>query len=307
MTTILTAIRDQERTTDLSRSGTTILVQTSLTNANRRGEPVQQIIGFVSDFGLEDAWVGVCHAVIYRACPQARVVDLGHQIPPFDIRKGAAIAAAGVRQLPDSILLVVVDPGVGGGRRDLCIVTAQGTRLVGPDNGVLLPAAWRAGGIVDVVALDPTKVDFAGPLPTFHARDVLAPAAAALACGVEPRSLGDAVDPKTLTPGPFASFTIEPPYIAGEAIEADRFGSLRFNIPAEQIDELGLHVRLIEVGLGHNTLAVPFGLTFADVPEGSPVLLVDSSGWLTLAVNTGSAADRYGVEPGTRVRLRALE
>ena len=91
---------------------------------------MQNIICFVSDFGLEDTWVGVCHAVIHRACPLARVVDLAHQIPPFDIRKGAAVAAAGVHQLPDAIHLVVVDPGVGGGRADLVLVTERGTRLV---------------------------------------------------------------------------------------------------------------------------------------------------------------------------------
>ena len=125
---------------------------------------MQQIIAFASDFGLEDTWVGVCHAIILRACPMAQVVDLGHQLPPFDIRKAAATAAAGVYQLPDAIHLIVVDPGVGGGRRDLCIVTKNGTRLIGPDNGVLIPAALRAGGIESAFALDSAKVDFSGPL-----------------------------------------------------------------------------------------------------------------------------------------------
>lgn len=268
---------------------------------------MQPIIGFVSDFGLEDTWVGVCHAVIYTACPQARVVDLGHQIPPFDLRKGAATAAAGVYQLPEAIHLVVVDPGVGGGRRDLCLTTGDGTRLIGPDNGVLLPAAWRAGGIAQAVALDAGKIDFSRPLPTFHARDVLAPAAAALACGVSPLSLGHEVAADSLHPAPFGRYGIEPPFVVGEALEADRFGSIRFNIPSEELESLGLNVERLEVGLGHNTLSVPFAKTFSDVAEGDPVMLVDSSGWLTLAVNTSSAQDRYGVEPGTPVRIRALD
>ena len=264
------------------------------------------IIGFISDFGLDDTWVGVCHAVIYRACPLARIVDLGHQIPPFDIRKGAATAAGGVYQIPEAIHLVVVDPGVGGGRRDLCIVTKNGTRLVGPDNGVLLPAAARAGGIRSVIALDAEKIDRDVPLPTFHARDVLAPAAAALACGVEPSSLGAEVDVDSLTPAPFGSYSLDGEYVNGEALEADRFGSLRFNIPAEDLEELGLRAPLLEISIGHNSLTVPFAGTFADVAEGDPVALVDSSGWLTLAVNTGSAADRYGVSPGAHVRVRAV-
>lgn len=263
------------------------------------------IIGFVSDFGLEDTWVGVCHAVIYRACPQARVVDLGHQIPPFDIRKGAATAAGGVYQIPEAIHLVVVDPGVGGGRRDLCIVTGNGTRLVGPDNGVLLPATWRAGGIKLAVALDPGMIDRDRPLPTFHARDVLAPAAAALACGVEPTSLGEPIDEAELFSAPFGRCAKVGSFVNGEILEADHFGSLRFNIPAEEIDELDLRSKWLEVGLGHNTLIVPFGETYSDVAEGEPVVLVDSSGWLTLSINTGSATDRYGVQPGANVRVRA--
>ena len=267
---------------------------------------MQSIIAFVSDFGLEDTWVGVCHAIMLRACPMAQIVDLGHQIPPFDLHKAAAMAAAGVYQLPDAIHLIVVDPGVGGARRDLCIVTKRGTRLVGPDNGVLLPAVWRAGGVAAAYSLDSVKVDPPEPLPTFHARDVLAPAAAALACGVDASALGNAIDPDTLAPAPFGRCRSEGGYVLGEVLESDRFGSLRFNVPAEELNSLGLGTGHVEIGLGHNTLVVPFGKTFSDVAEGEPVILVDSSGWLTLSVNMGSAIDRYGVESGMRVRLRSV-
>jgi len=186
------------------------------------------------------------------------------------------------------------------------VVTGTGTRLVGPDNGVLLPAAWRAGGVEKAYSIDPGKIDFRGPLATFHARDVLAPAAAALACGVEPSSIGTEVDLSTLAPAPFGQCTVNGSYVVGEVLEADRFGSLRINIPAEDIDKLGLRAEKLEITLGHNALSVLFADTFSRVDEGDPVLLVDSSGWLTLAVNTGDAADRYGVEPGTNVRVRAL-
>lgn len=268
---------------------------------------MQSIISFISDFGLEDTWVGICHAVIHQACPQAHVVDLGHQIPPFDVRKAAAMASAGVYQMPESIHLVVVDPGVGGGRRDLCLVARGGARLVGPDNGVLLPAAWRAGGIERAYAIEPSKIDFRGPLATFHARDVLAPAAAALACGVDPSSLGEEVSLDELAAAPFGLCRQEGGYVVGEVLEADRFGSLRFNVPAEDVVKLGLEARRLEVTIGHNALTVPFGTTFADVDEGDPVALLDSSGWLTLAVNRGDAADRYGVEAGNHVRIRPVE
>ena len=265
---------------------------------------MQSIICFISDFGTDDTWVGVCHAVIIGACPHARVVDLGHHIPPFDIRKGAATAAAGVYQLPDAIHLVVVDPGVGSGRRDICLVARRGTLLIGPDNGVLLPAAQRAGGVESAIVLDAGKIDFRAPLETFHARDILAPAAAALACGVEPASLGDAVDPGELAPAPFEECRVDGPFVVGEVLEADRFGSLRFNIPSDRMESLGLKGAMLEIALGHNSLSVPLARTYADVAEGEPVALVDSSGWLTLAVNRGDARDRFGAGSGTAVRIR---
>ncbi len=267
---------------------------------------MQQIIAFVSDFGLDDAWVGVCHAVIYRACPLSQVVDLSHQVPPFDLRKGASVACAGVHQLPDAIHLVVVDPGVGGGRRDLCLVTESGCRLVGPDNGVLLPAAQLKGGVRTAIAVEPRKVGSGDPLPTFHARDVLAPAAAALACGVEPVGLGDEVDPSDLVAGPFELASRTGQSVTAEIIDTDRFGSVRLSVPSERMEDLGLVGERLEIALGHHVFKVPLAGTFADVPKGSPVALVDSSGWLTIAVNTDSAAERFGVEPGTTAHLRAI-
>lgn len=266
---------------------------------------MQSLICFVSDFGLDDTWVGVCHAVIHRACPQARVVDIAHHVPPFDIRQGAVTASAAVYQVPDAIHLVVVDPGVGPGRRDLCLTTRQGTKLVGPDNGVLLPAARRAGGIAAAYSIDPSKIDFRSPLATFHARDILAPAAAALACGVEPDSLGFRIDVSELVDAPFEECDVENGSVVAEVLDADRFGSLRFNVPAEHVESLGLRRAELEISVGHNTIRARFGTTFADVEVGEPVALVDSSGWLTLAVNQASARDRYGVEPGASVRIRA--
>jgi len=265
---------------------------------------MQRIVCFISDFGLDDTWVGVCHAVIHRACPQARVVDLAHQLPPFDIRKGAAVAASGVWQLPEAIHLVVVDPGVGGGRRDLCLVTAKGALLVGPDNGVLIPASWRADGIVEAYALDPSRISAQPALPTFHARDVLAPAAAALACGVEPRALGAAVDPAALVPAPFDRSHAENGSLVADVLDVDRFGSIRLGIEPADVEHLGGIGHTVEMSFGHLTVKVPLAATFADVAEGDPVALVDSSGWLTLALRVGSAAERWGIEPGEKVRVR---
>lgn len=265
---------------------------------------MQSIVCFTSDFGTSDGWVGVCHAVIYRACPQVRVVDLAHDIPPFDIRKAAAVAATGVWQLPDAIHLVVADPGVGGGRRDLVLVTAKGSVLVGPDNGVLLPATWRGGGISRAYAIDTAHLDFHAPLATFHARDVLAPAAALLACGVDVAAFGDAVDESTLVHAPFEPGRREGDGMLAEVIDLDRFGSARVTVSADDVAAHGLDHGRLEIVFGHARIELPFGSTFSDVAEGDPVALVDSSGWLTIAVRLGSAAERYAVEPGMTVHIR---
>jgi len=270
------------------------------------GVHVQTMICFISDFGLDDAWVGVCHAVIHRACPQAHLVDLAHDIPPFDIRKGAATAAAGVYQIPDAIHLVVVDPGVGDGRRDLCVETVEGAWLVGPDNGVLVPAALRSGGVLSAYSIDPAKIDFRSPLATFHARDILAPAAAALACGVSASSLGERIDSDDLAPAPFGPCIRESDCLVGEVLESDRFGSLRFNIIPDDLAVFGGRPSEVEVTIGHNSIRAPFASTFSDVKEGDPVVLFDSSGWLTLALNRASAEERYGGLDGAAVRICAV-
>lgn len=268
---------------------------------------MQSIICFVSDFGLDDTWVGVCHAVIHQACPQARIVNMSHLVPPFDIRKGAVVTSSSVWQLPEAIHLAVVDPGVGGGRKDVCLVTARGTKLVGPDNGLLVPATWRVGGITEAYAIEPAKLDYATPLPTFHARDVLAPAAAALACGVQPSELGIPVDPSALAPAPFRRCAREGSVIAAEVLDTDRFGSLRIGIADDEVDAFGLRGHRLELSFGHRMIDAPFARTFADVAEGEPVALVDSSGWLTLSVRADSAGERYGILPGDVARVRVAD
>lgn len=264
---------------------------------------MQSIICFTSDFGTGDTWVGVCHAVVYRACPQARVVDLAHDIQPFDIRKAAAVAASGVWQLPEAIHLVVVDPGVGGSRRDLCLVTGEGTVLIGPDNGVLIPATWRSGGIAEAYAIEPESLTFRAPLATFHARDVLAPAAAALACGVEPSAVGGSVAPASLAPAPFSPCHRDAGGFVAEVVDIERFGSMRFAVTSDDLSTMVGSAHVLRMSYGHITVDAPIGMTFSDVAEGDPVVMFDSSGWLTLAVRMGSAAEQYGAEVGDAWRI----
>jgi hypothetical protein len=267
---------------------------------------VARIICFTSDFGTSDGWVGVCHAVAYERCADVRVVDLAHDVAPFDVGRAAAVAAAGAWQLPQAVHLVVVDPDVGGPRRDLVVVAESGTVLVGPDNGVLLPAAQRLGGIKAAYAIVPARLGTPEPLPTFHARDVLMPAAASLACGADAHALGEPCDPETLTPPPFAPARLEGDALRAEVVDIDRYGSVRVAVTEADLGRLGDRPRAVQIGFGHSHVDVPYGRTFADVPEGEAVALIDSSGWLTLAVRKGSAAERYGVECGIAAQVRAV-
>lgn len=265
---------------------------------------MSKTVCFISDFGLDDAWVGVCHAVMHRACPHLTVVDLSHEIPPFDVRKAAAVGVAGVWQVPWAVHLIVVDPGVGGARRDLAVACRNGTMLVGPDNGVLMPAAMRCGGVERAWRLDPDQSAGDEPLATFHARDVLAPAAAALACGTDPSDLGHPIDADSLASAPFEEAMLDGDTLVAEVVDVDRFGSVRLSVTPERLALLGEGGDTLQVSSGHVALTVPLARTFSDVPESEAVALWDSSGWLTLAVRRGSAADRFVLAPGSGVRVR---
>src|SRR4051794_28459463 len=154
-------------------------------------------ITFLTDFGLQDDFVGVCHGVIARIAPEARVIDVTHGIPPQDVLQGGLVLANAMRYLPVAVHLAVVDPGVGGERRAVGIATKDGRVFVGPDNGLLAPAA-DAAGIEAAHELTETRFHLEHVSRTFHARDIFAPTAAHVATGVALAELGPAVDPATL-------------------------------------------------------------------------------------------------------------
>src|SRR5262245_3227062 len=155
-------------------------------------------IVFLSDFGYRNEWVGICHAVIDRIAPESPIVDLSHGVPPLDVRGGALLLADSLPYVrEDAIALAVVDPSVGRDR-DLAVRTVSGRLLVGPDNGLLSPAWSSLGGLEAAVSISADAYTLQPVAPSFHARDVLAPAAAHLAAGVPLEALGDAIDPGTL-------------------------------------------------------------------------------------------------------------
>ena len=155
-------------------------------------------ITFLSDFGLADDFVGTCHAVMKRIAPDAQIIDITHGIGPQEVLQGAIVLANTLPYAPAGVHLAIVDPGVGGGRRALALELAEGRRLVGPDNGLLLPAAERLGGVEAAHELTNPAYALTPVSATFHGRDVFSPAAAHLALGVPAAELGPPLDPESL-------------------------------------------------------------------------------------------------------------
>ena len=156
---------------------------------------------FLSDFGLGGDFVGTCKGVILSIAPDVPIIDLTHDVPGFEVEAGAEILQHATRYMPpDTVYLAVVDPGVGTGRRGLALRTGNGPLMVGPDNGLLVPAAESLGNVSEAVELTNEKYQVSPVSSTFHGRDIFAPAAAHLASGVELSELGRKVSPDTLTP-----------------------------------------------------------------------------------------------------------
>ncbi|WP_326567064.1 SAM-dependent chlorinase/fluorinase [Amycolatopsis rhabdoformis] len=239
-------------------------------------------ISFTTDYGLRDGFVAACHGVIARLAPDVRVIDVTHLVPPQQVRPGAAVLAQTVPSLPDAVHLAVVDPGVGTARRAVVVVAARGL-LVGPDNGLLLPAAAALGGVREAYEIevpDPASA-------TFHGRDVFAPAAARLALGAQPASLGRPVPDLVKLPDPLvAAF---PGKLVSDVLTVDHFGNVQLAAAPADLELTGL-TGSVTVHSPRVAVSATIGRTFGDVPLGERVLFTDSAGHLAIAVNGGSAA-----------------
>ena len=252
-------------------------------------------ITFLSDFGREDEFVGVVHGVIATLAPGCRVIDLNHRIPPGDIRAGALTLLRAIQYMPAGVVLAVVDPGVGSDRRAVVLETGWGY-LVGPDNGILSPAAAFLGGATAAYAIENPDVLLPSRSRTFEGRDRFAPAAAVLAAGeARPPDLGPHVDPELLKPLllPLSEVKDEG-RVEGRAWWVDTYGNVQTNITPEDLEEAGIGPgEWVAVRVGLMSYRVPWVGTFADVGEGSPLLHIDSAGLMALAVRGGRADDHF--------------
>lgn len=263
-------------------------------------------ISFLSDYGYADEFVGVVHSVIHSLDDQARVLDITHAIEPFNVRAGALALARASLYLVPGVVLAVVDPGVGSGRKGVAIEVGDGqSYLVGPDNGLLAPAVAMVGGATDAVVLDNPEYHLPGAAATFDGRDVFAPAAAYLCQGVPLHELGTRVDPVQLVPGVLpVSEAQDDGSISAEVLWIDQFGNVQLNVEPDQIEGWPVTV---EVGGGSESRVATRVSTFAEIPPMGVGLLVDSYGLMTLATGRSSAAETIGLREGEGVTLVAVE
>ena len=254
-------------------------------------------VSVTTDFGA--GYTGVCVGVIARIAPEARVVVLSDEVTRFAVVEGAMLLRQALPYLPVGVHLAVVDPGVGTARQPIAVRAGRGDLLVGPDNGLLVPATEVLGGVTEARLLGNPKLRLSDVSHTFHGRDVFAPAAAHLANGVDLAAFGEEVTPVALDlPAPVVS--------AGEltatVLYIDDFGSpVLAARPADLERALGRLAYGSRVTVGGT--AVTWADTYGAVPVGDPLLYADSSGWLALAVNQGSAAARFGVGSGDTVSI----
>ena len=265
-------------------------------------------VSFVSDLGTLSEHVGVVKSLLRDMCPRVAVVDIVHDLPPFDVRAASLSLARAAAYLNTGVIIVAVDPGAGGSRRLVAVEVADGDGIfLGPDNGVLAPAVAIAGGAIRAVVLDNTDLHLESPGSTFAARDVLAPVAAALCNGADLDDVGTRIETDSLMPGVIPIHREENGEVSCEVIWVDRFGNCQVNISRDDLENLwGDAPRRVRV-----TLPTSGGATgatgdaavrnlaivesFADLGQGALGLVVDSSGLLCLAVERGSASAELGI------------
>jgi S-adenosylmethionine hydrolase len=262
-------------------------------------------ISFLSDYGLTDEFVGVVHSVIRSIAPEVAVVDLTHQIAPYDVRGGGLALARSAPYLCPGVVVAVVDPGVGTPRRGIAVEVGDGASvLIGPDNGLLAPAVAMCGGANTVVELTNEDYQLVAPGPTFAGRDVFAPAAAHLCAGVPLDALGPVVDPFTLRPGLLPVAHDTEGELAAEVLWVDRYGNAQLNVDPDEIEPFGDRVRLRFNDEVRNATVVE---TFAEVKPNEIGLIVDSYGLVAIVVDQQSAATHLGLGAGTPVHLSSWD
>ena len=262
---------------------------------------------FLTDFGLTDDFVGTCHGVIKRIAPDAQIIDVTHGIPAQAVLQGALVLANTLPYMPVGVHLAVVDPGVGGSRRAIVVRDREGRLYVGPDNGLLLPAAERAG-IDEVRELANPAYALESISRTFHGRDLFSPAAAHLALGVPMEDLGPSLEPDALVRLDLPVARFDEGTIDAIALFVDSFGNIALNLTRDDVERVGVvpGTRL-ELELAGERYYAIAARTFADARTGDVILYEDSYRNMCVAISRGNAASLLHAEPGQELRIRLAD
>jgi len=263
------------------------------------------VVCFLSDFGVADEFVGVVHGVIARIAPGVRVIDVGHGVPRGNVRAGALALLRAVQYLPDGVVLAVVDPGVGSGRRAIAAVTRRGV-FVGPDNGLLAPAVAMVGGAERFVSIEDPRFRLRGGGSTFDGRDVFAPAAAVLASGeAVPEDLGPAADPDSIMPLLLPLVDASGGAVQGEVWWIDGFGNAETNVSPSDLAAIGLRPGdVVDVRVGAQVYRLPWVTGYPETAGAEGVVHVDSAGMMAIVVPGGRADEVFRLHDGLSVGFR---
>jgi S-adenosylmethionine hydrolase len=260
----------------------------------------REVVTFLSDYGLEDEFVGVCHGVMLKIAPWLKIIDVHHCILRQDIRHGSIVLEQSILYLPEGVHLAVVDPSVGSKRRAIVIETGSRRIFVGPDNGLLIAASEASGGILRAFDIRNQSFLLSPVSHTFQGRDVFAPAAAHIAAGVDPSELGNELSSAELVRLEMSKAWLHDDHLHAEVLQVDRFGNLQFNFEVPALQGLGVgRAEPLEVRMEGHRLNVNFCSTFADVADGDFVLIEDSYRHISLAINKGDAARKLQAKPGS--------
>jgi S-adenosylmethionine hydrolase len=266
-------------------------------------------ISLLTDFGLRDPSAGILHGVILDIVPDARIVDISHEVRKFAIRDGALLLWCALPYLPVGVHVAVVDPGVGTARRPVAIAAARGDVLIGPDNGLLVAAAEKLGGIAAVHLLEAEAYRLPVVSTSFHGRDIFAPAAAHLARGVTIEDLGQAADPASLVASPIAEAVVEPGRLRSSVVYVDTFGNVKLaGLRADLEQALGPlaagdRLALDLVGEARS-IDTSWQSTFGDVARGATLVYEDSYRRICLAASQADAAATHRLVEDQAVNVR---
>ena len=265
-------------------------------------------VTFLTDFGLEDDFVGTCHGVMKRIAPDVEIIDITHGIEPQGVLQGALVLANTLPYLPEGVHLAVVDPGVGSNRRAIALRGKDGRLYVGPDNGLLVPAAEKLGGIDDAREITNRQYALEPVSATFHGRDVFSPAAAHLASGLALEELGPAIEVDTLKRLDVPKPDISDRRIRARCLYVDRFGNMQLNLTANDLERLRIEPgRQLELELASERYYAVTARTFADARGGEIILYQDAYENIAIAISGGSAAETLSARPGVDVRIRVAD